>query len=76
MRRFTDASGRAWDVIAGRESWGGYVALFIPVQRDEYLRQAPLLATGHEEASAELEALDDRRLDELLARSEPNPLGR
>jgi hypothetical protein len=75
MRRFHDSRGRAWDVVAGRESWGGFVALFIPVQGDENLRQAPLLASGHEQANAELDAMDEREISELLARSVPNPLG-
>jgi hypothetical protein len=75
MRRFTDSRGRTWDVVSGRESWGGFVALFIPLQGDEYLRQAPLLASGHEQANAELDAMDERAIGELLARSTPNPLG-
>jgi hypothetical protein len=75
MRRFTDSHGRIWEVVAGRESWGGFVALFIPVQADETLRQASLLASGHEQANAELEAMDDQGIGELLERSVPNPLG-
>jgi hypothetical protein len=75
MRRFTDSRGRTWEVVAGRESWGGFVALFIPVEGDETLRQAPLLASGHEQANAEIEALNDDGIEELLQRSVPNTLG-
>jgi hypothetical protein len=52
------------------------VALFIPVEGNENLRQAPLLASGHDQANAELDAMDDQGIRELLARSVPNPLGR
>ena len=75
MRRFTDSYGRIWEVVAGRESWGGFVALFIPVQGDVTLRQAPLLSSGHEQANAELDSMDDQGIGELLERSIPNPLG-
>ena len=75
MRRFSDSHGRTWEVVAGRESWGGFVALFIPALRNETLRQAPLLASGHEQANAEIEAMDDEGIQELLERSVPNPLG-
>jgi hypothetical protein len=74
MRRFLDERGQTWDVVPGRESWGGFVALFIPVAGGENLRQTPLLASGHDQANAELDAMDDQGIRELLARSVPNPL--
>ena len=75
MRRFTDSAGRTWEVVAGRESWGAFVALFVPTEDGVELRQAPLLASGFEQATAELDALDQAGLEELLARSVPNTLG-
>ena len=58
----------------GRESWGVFVALFIPVEGEEEVRQAPLLASGAEEATAELERLDELGLRRLLGGSVRNVL--
>lgn len=70
MRTFQDEDGQGWEVVAGRESWGAIFAIFIPVEHAADVRQTPLRATGYEEANAELDALDDHGLTELLARSE------
>jgi hypothetical protein len=75
MRRFTDSSGGTWEVVAGRESWGAFVALFVPTEDGVELRQAPLLSSSFEHASAELDAMGETALGELLARSVPNVLG-
>lgn len=73
MRRFIDSSGRPWDVVLGRESWGSLLALFVPagVGRTEPVRQAMLRAAGYEEAQAELESLPEPRLRELFESSTP-----
>ena len=84
MRRFDDHEGQSWEVVAGRESWGALVAIFIPVERPAdargtsgkgadgiAMRQAPLSASSYEAATAEFDRLDDTGLRDLLLRSEP-----
>ena len=73
MRRWTDGSGRAWDVVAGRESWGAFFAIFVP-RAEGTVRQAPLEAESVEEASRALAELDDDGLERLLADSEPKEI--
>jgi hypothetical protein len=71
MRTFRDDSGALWDVVAGRESWGALYAIFVP--RDgggRTIRQAPLQASGYDEAARELTDLDDGALQRLLDSSE------
>jgi hypothetical protein len=75
MRIFSDAGGRRWEVVPGRESWGGIVAIFFPADGSRDLRQAPLLAGGYEEANTELEGLDVEGLRALLARAVPKDVG-
>jgi hypothetical protein len=75
MRRLTDDSGRSWEVVAGRESWGIIYALFIPVEGEGELRQTPLSAVSYEAAERELDALADDGLEDLLARSVPKNMG-
>lgn len=65
MRRFTDRDGRVWDVVLGRESWGGNMALFVPAGEGA-VRQAPLRSAGYDEAQRELDTMDDAALQELL----------
>jgi hypothetical protein len=74
MRRFSDAHGRAWEVVVGRESWGVFVALFIPVEGDDVVRTVPLTASGVEEATEDLERMEEGALQLLLERSVPNTL--
>ncbi len=74
MRRFADRDGGEWEVVAGRESWGAIVALFIPTTDGVEIRQAPLNASGHEAAAAELDRMSDDDLRELLERSDPKTL--
>lgn len=77
MRIFEDADGECWDVVAGRESWGALVAIFIPHDRHgaegrgrgNRIRQAPLRSSSYEEAAGELRSLDDDELRSLLERS-------
>lgn len=73
MRRFDDHDGQSWEVVAGRESWGALVAIFIPVggSGDVEMRQSPLSAVSYEAATAEFDRLDDGGLRQLLHRSEP-----
>jgi hypothetical protein len=70
MRTFRDSSGVVWDVVAGRESWGASVALFVPpTASDLGVRQAPLQAVAQDAAMRELESMDDAALQALLDRS-------
>lgn len=75
MRRFEDADGLAWDVVAGRESWGNLYALFVPAgpDRTDPVRQTLLAAESYEQAEQELSDLDEAGLRELLARSTEKP---
>lgn len=75
MRRFTDDRGHTWDVVVGRESWGAFVALFVPRAGEGRVRQVPLSAGDRAEASRELEDLDGDALLELLERSTPKDDG-
>lgn len=53
----------------GRESWGHFVALFIP--RDDALppRQAILEVESHDEATRTLNGMGDERLEALFRES-------
>lgn len=69
MRRFTDGTGREWDVVLGRESWGTSVALFVPVRTGVAARQAPLAASDQVNAELELDEMNAGQLQQLLDRS-------
>lgn len=71
MRTFTDATGRSWDVVAGRESWGAIFAIFIPRKESGEIRQTPLDAASYGEATVELDALSEEDLRAMLDRSDP-----
>lgn len=75
MRRFTDDTGREWEVVAGRESWGAIYAIFIPVDGEGPLRQTHLQAESYEQANQEMDALDDTAMQGLLDRSTEKSLG-
>jgi hypothetical protein len=70
MRRFVDANGAEWDVVAGRESWGTLCALFVPVRRPGApVRQTVLPGSGTETAELAIDEMTDDALHELLQRS-------
>jgi len=69
MRTFDDALGRKWEVVVGRESWGVTVAMFIPADGGDDVRETPLEVDGYEEGIAEVEALDERGLKDIFERS-------
>jgi hypothetical protein len=75
MRRFHDATGRAWEAVVGRESWGAFFAIFSTVAAGTDIRQAPLRAESPAEAERELDELDDVALQGLLERSTIKSLG-
>lgn len=74
MRRFTDADGREWELVAGRESWGRLVAILIPVDGKSEIRQASLRALAYDEADREIETMTDEELQDLLKGSDPKTL--
>lgn len=73
MRRFEDRDGAQWDVVAGRESWGILVALFIPSASGGEVRQANLSAPSYDQAVVELDRLTETALQEMLDVSRPKP---
>lgn len=75
MRDFTDGTGREWQVVCGRESWGAIFAIFVPRGHDAEPRQTPMQATSYGAANEELDRLDDEELRGMLASSEPKALG-
>lgn len=74
MRGFTDAEGRSWEAVVGRESWGAFFAIFIP-REEGAVRQVLLSASSYEDATRELADLDAPALRDLFRRSEPKTLG-
>ena len=74
MRRFTDAEGRAWEAVLGRESWGVLFAIFVPVKSGPAVRQTALPAEAVERATADLADLGEDELRSLFERSQPKPL--
>ena len=74
MRLFKDASGRGWEVVVGRQSWGAIVGIFVPQDGSGDLRESPLFASGYEEGNRELDALDLDELRALLTRSVPKKM--
>jgi hypothetical protein len=75
VRRHVDRQGRAWDVLLGRESFGAFVALFVPAgENPAPPRQAHLRADSQAAGDTELDALSTEELDELLEGSEPKSM--
>ena len=68
MRRFRDPSGRPWEAVVGRESWGAFFAIFVPSAEGD-VRQTQLQAATWSDAERELDAMDVTALHELLGRS-------
>jgi hypothetical protein len=76
MRRFTDSNGTEYDVVLGRESWGSLLALFVPLQGSDPVRQAPLTSSAYDQAMLELDALEEPALQRLLDNSTIKEEGR
>lgn len=70
MKSFTDDSGREWDVLVGRESWGAPVLLF-SARRGGENRTLPLAAETRLDAEQLLEGLSDGDLRDRLKASDP-----
>lgn len=74
MRRFAANDGLLWDAVLGHESWGTFVVLFTPAQSSTAggtVRKTILSAETAMGAEAELDALADADLRELLVNSSP-----
>lgn len=74
MWKFRDDEGRGWEIVIGRESWGGFLALFIPEEENGEIRQASLEADAHGEASRRVEELGRSGWLRLLERSRPKEM--
>ena len=74
MWKFEDDDGRTWEIVVGRESWGGFFALFVPAGDDGEIRQAPVDADDHAEASRRIEGLGRAGWLRLLKESRPKEL--
>lgn len=70
MKSFTDDSGREWDVLVGRESWGAPVLLF-SARRGGENRTVPLVADTRLGAEQLLEGLSEIELRARLDASDP-----
>jgi len=70
MRDLDDGAGVRWEVLVGRESWGGAVLLFARRDRPE-TRTHPLAAETVAAAERELAALSDDELRARLAAAVP-----
>ncbi|MFP3948586.1 MAG: hypothetical protein ACOC8K_02340 [Gemmatimonadota bacterium] len=73
--KFEDEEGRIWEIVVGRESWGGFLALFVPADDEGGIRQAAVDADGHAEASRWIEELGRPGWLRLLEESRPKELG-
>lgn len=72
MRRIEDRREERWDVVVGRESWGAFYALFVPVGEptDRPIRQVLLDVEGQDGAARMIQDSDEEHLLDLLRRSE------
>lgn len=74
MWRFEDDEGRAWEVAVGRESWGAFFAIFVPLRREGGIRQTLLKVDSQVEATRTLDELDGRGWVRLLRESRPKEM--
>jgi hypothetical protein len=72
VRSFTDETGRQWEVVLGKESWGTLVLLFSPAAGGD-VRVSALSSETSFDASAELDALTDAQLRDRLRDAHPWP---
>lgn len=79
MWKFEDEDGRGWEIVVGRESWGGFFALFIPgmghEEEDIGVRQTPVDADGHSEASRLIDEVGRSGWLRMLSESRPKEMG-
>lgn len=75
MWTFRDEDGREWEMVVGRESWGGFVALFIPDRADAGVRQVSVKGSSRGEATRRIEEMGRGGWLSLLERSRPRETG-
>jgi len=75
MRRFRDGSGRDWEAVVGRESWGAFFAIFVPAAGPDPVRQTQLDAGSWAEAEQMIDTFAEPELHELLGRATIKSLG-
>lgn len=73
MRRFRDTTGREWEVVVGRESWGTVVAIFVAVGGLEPPREAMMEVSSADEGNRVLLSMSGRELNGLLLASKQKP---
>ncbi len=76
MRVFQDSTGREWEVVVGRESWGTVVAIFILRKESEPPRQALLEVSSADEGNRLLQEMTKGDLQALLGGSVLKPTDR
>ncbi|HET8700713.1 MAG TPA: hypothetical protein VFL97_03495 [Nitrococcus sp.] len=69
MRAFHDRSGRRWEAVVGRESYGIQLLLFLP-EGGGQARKTVMASTTRLEAYRELDAMSDTELCERLGHSQ------
>lgn len=74
MWTFRDEEGRKWEMVVGRESWGGFVVLFIPEDGDPGIRQTAVEASSQGEANRRVDELGRGGWLNLLDRSRPKEM--
>jgi hypothetical protein len=73
VRVFQDPTGREWEVVVGRESWGTVVAIFILRKGSEPPRQSLLEVSSADEGSRLLLGMTQGELQALLGGSVLKP---
>lgn len=75
MWTFRDEEGREWEMVVGRESWGGFVALLIPDHAGADVRQISVEGSSRGEATRRIDEMGREGWLSLLARSRPRETG-
>lgn len=73
MRAFRDATGREWEAVVGRESWGTVVAIFVPKIESGPPRQALMDVSSADEGNRLLLEMSVEELQDLLVESVVKP---
>jgi len=73
VRVFQDPTGREWEVVVGRESWGTVVAIFFPRKGSEAPRQSLLETSSADEGNRILLRMTLEELQALFVGSVLKP---
>jgi hypothetical protein len=69
VRQFRDSTGREWEVVVGRESWGTVVAIFVARGGTEPPREAMMEVSSADEGNRVLLSMSVEELHGLLLAS-------